>query len=122
MNEKVNKIVVSAHGLNTADGRISHMLGQLRDEGIIVIDDTPVTAPPNPFDNSQPYIITRREPLPLDDNNKHSKDYKLHTKVTNHINGKRTLQQEAELIRQKRSSLPANARKYLMDVMLNTCP
>jgi hypothetical protein len=116
MEKGINKVVVSAHV--TASGRTQHMLGRLRDEGVIVIDETPVEtgyqgpfAPPSiPIINYAPiHDIGTKGPTEAE---------KLERTIIRHLYATRsTLPEEAELIRQKQSTLPSAARKYLMDVM-----
>jgi hypothetical protein len=61
MEKGINKVIISAHGLNTADNNIRHMLGQLRDEGVIVIDENPVIERPNPFARHQYQLLITRQ-------------------------------------------------------------
>ena len=120
MEKGINKVVVSAHGLNTADGKIRYMLAQLRDEGIIVIDDTPVIEKPSPF--APPSIpIINFSSIHNTGTQGPSEAEKLERTITRHLYATRsTLPEEAALIRQKKSTLPSAARKYLMDVMYKT--
>ena len=122
MEAKAKTVVISSHGLNTADVRIRHMLCQLRDEGVIVIDDTPVPPAVNPFETAaMPFML--RELLQHGLPQAQSKSEKLQREVERYlIKHRRTIAEEAELIRQKRSTLPAATRKYLMDVMYKPCP